>query len=70
MGSLAEEIRPGHLWSGGAMGQNPNSQGPQGWESLNSRRGFCVQARKAGLLRPDRPEMASAMVPAVSSSRP
>lgn len=52
------------------MGQNSHSQGLQGWESLNSERGFVYKLGRQGSLGQITQKQASAMAPAISNSRP
>lgn len=55
MGSLAEKKARAPLeWE--SNGAELSFSGAAGLGEPELRKGFCVQARKAGLLRPDQPE--------------
>lgn len=63
MDSLAEEKKARAPLGWESDGAEPSFSGATGLREPKLRKGLCVPAREAGLLRPDQPKMTSAMMP-------
>lgn len=63
MDGLAEEKKARAPLGWESDGAEPPFSGAAGLRDPKLKKGFCVQARETGPLRPDQPEMASATMP-------